>query len=284
MHATHMITTRTRQIGAMSVRSTVMRRAMALLALSVAGASFVGAQENSTFNWDGQLAEGRTVYLHNINGAVTFEAGTGNTVQVTAVKRWRRGDGSRVRIEARQVTSGDVVICALWNDNATCDEDGYHGNRGRDRDDNDDDGVSVDFTVRIPAHARVSASTVNGDLRVDGTNADIEAHTVNGDLEAYSTAGLVEAGTVNGSITVRTAANGTEDLQYSTVNGSVTVHIVSDANLDVNLSTVNGSISSDFPMTLDGRINPRRVRATIGNGGPELRVRTVNGSIRLRKQ
>ena len=107
---------------------------------------------------------------------------------------------------------------------------------------------------------------------------------MNGDLEAYSTAGLVEAGTVNGSITVRTAANGTEDLNYSTVNGSVTVQIVSDANLDVNLSTVNGSISSDFPMTLDGRINPRRVRATIGNGGPQLRVRTVNGSIRLRKQ
>lgn len=261
-----------------------MTMRVALVTLALAAGTIASAQDNSTFKWDAQLVDGRTVFLHNINGAVTFEAGSGNTVEVTAIKRWRRGDGSGVRIEARQVGSGDIVICAFWNDNATCDEDGYHGNRSRDRDDRDEDGVSVEFTVRIPAHARVSASTVNGDLRVDGTRADIEAHTVNGDLEAYSTAGLVEAGTVNGSITVRTAADGTEDLHYSTVNGSVTVQIVSDANLDVNLSTVNGSITSDFPMTLDGRINPRHVRATIGNGGPQLRVRTVNGSIRLRKQ
>lgn len=262
-----------------------IRRAGAALALSFAAATMAGAQERSTFNWDGQLADGRTVVLHNINGAVTFEAGTGNTVEVTAVKRWRRGDGSGVRIEARQLDGGDIIICAFWNEEATCDEDGYHNNRrGRDRDNDDDDDVSVDFTVRIPAYARVDASTVNGDLRVDGTRADIEARTVNGDLEAYSTAGRVEAGTVNGSITVRTAANGTEDLEYSTVNGGVTVQIVSEANLEVDLSTVNGSISSDFPMTLDGRINPRRIRATIGNGGPRLRVRTVNGSIRLRKR
>lgn len=265
-------------------------------ALSLAGSLLVlstlapaaGAQESTTWDWNGQLGNGRTVFLRNVNGDVRFEAGTGNTVEVRAVKRWRRGDPDWVRIEAR-VTSGsnggNIIICALFQERATCDEDGYHGNNDRDRDrdgwrrNND---VSVDFVVKIPANARVDASTVNGQMVVDGTDADIEASTVNGDVEARSARGRVEANTVNGDIVVRTAAP-ESGLDYSTVNGSITIELPAGTNAEVNLSTVNGRINSEFPMTLEGSINPRRIRADIGNGGPTIRARTVNGSIRLRK-
>jgi len=46
---------------------------------------------------------------------------------------------------------------------------------------------------------------------------------------------------------------------------------------------VNGSIETDFPLTVTGRLGPRRVTGTIGNGGRRLALETVNGSIRLRK-
>lgn len=264
-------------------------KSMMALALLALGATGAGAQESTTWNWSGDLGTGRTVYLRNVNGSVRFEAGTGSKVEVTAVKRWRRGDPQDVRIEARVAGSGrgDIIICALWGERATCDEDGYQSNRDRDRRDNDgwrnNNDVSVEFTVRIPANARVDATTVNGDMRVEGTSADIEASTVNGDLEAYSAGGRVEGSTVNGSIIVRNGVTPSQDLEYSTVNGSVTVELPSGTNASVNLSTVNGRITTDFPMTIDGSINPRRIRADIGNGGPRIRVSTVNGSIRLKK-
>lgn len=252
-----------------------------LLAL---GTAVAGAQESTTWDWRGELGAGRTVYLRNINGAVRIEAGTGNTVEVQAVKRWRRGDPDEVRIEARMAGSGngDVIICALWGERAACDESGYNSNRDRRTSSRNDD-VSVQFTVRVPANARVDASTVNGELVIGGVNGSIEASTVNGDVEALSNAGRVRASTVNGSILVRTTVPESDDLEYSTVNGSVTLELPASTNADVHLSTVNGRISTDFPMTLDGNINPRRIRATIGNGGPRLRVSTVNGSVRLRK-
>ena len=256
-----------------------------LLALS---ASTAVAQESTTWDWNGRLAEGRTVFLRNVNGDVRFEAGTGNTVEVRAIKRWRRGDPEWVRVEAR-ITSGsnggNIIICALFHERATCDEEGYHGNNDRDRDrdgwrrNND---VSVEFVVKIPANARVDASTVNGQMIVDGTDADIDASTVNGDVEARSARGRVEANTVNGDVIVRTSAPD-RGLDYSTVNGSITVELPAGTNAEVNLSTVNGRINSEFPMTLEGSINPRRIRADIGNGGPTIRARTVNGNIRLRK-
>ena len=113
-------------------------------------------------------------------------------------------------------------------------------------------------------------------------DADLDATTVNGDVEARSARGRVEANTVNGDIIVRTSAPD-RGLDSSTVNGSFTVELPAGTNAEVNLSTVNGRINSEFPMTLEGSINPRRIRADIGNGGPTIRARTVNGNIRLRK-
>lgn len=264
-----------------------MRRTMtigaAVAALSLATAAGAAAQEQDTFNWRGELGARRTIHLRNVNGEVRFEQGTGRSVEVTAVKRWRRGDPEDVRIEARVTTAGDVIVCALYHERQSCDEDGYHGSRTQVRGWRDNNDVSVDFTVRIPADARVDAATVNGDLFIDGTAGELRAHTVNGDIEARSAGGRVDASTVNGSITVRTAAPGADGLEYETVNGSITIELASGANADMDLRTVNGRISSEFPMTLEGRIDPRRIRASIGTGGPMLRASTVNGSIRIRK-
>ncbi len=252
--------------------------------LVLASAGTIDAQDSRTWDWKGTLGDGRTVYLRNVNGDVRIEAGTGNTVEVRAEKRWRRGDPDDVRIEARQgANGGDVIICAFWNERATCDENGYHSNNDRDRNWNNRNDVSVHFVVTVPVNARVDASTVNGEMVVTGTSGDVDARTVNGDVEARSSKGRVEATTVNGSITVRTSAMNASGLEYSTVNGSITIEMDEGVDAQVNLSTVNGRISSDFPLTLEGSINPRRIRAQLGRGGPTLRASTVNGSIRLRK-
>jgi hypothetical protein len=262
------------------MRHITMLGLTALLALP--GAT-LGAQEQDTWNWNGSIGEGRRVYVHNVNGRVKVETGSGNAVEVTAVKRWRRGDPDDVRIEARMTSggNGDVIVCALWGERSTCDEDGIRRNNeswGRRAND-----VSVDFTVRVPAHARVTANTVNGDVVVAEVRGDVEARTVNGDVEARSTAGRVEARTTNGDIYVAGTLSG-PGVEYRTVNGSITIELPADAKADVELRTVNGRISTDFPVTFDGTINPRRINAAIGGGGPSLVAATTNGSIRLRKR
>ena len=46
--------------------------------------------------------------------------------------------------------------------------------------------------------------------------------------------------------------------------------------------TVNGSIQTDLPITVQGRLTPRRLEGRIGQGGRDRRVETVNGVIRIR--
>jgi hypothetical protein len=261
-----------------------MIRVLALAAAVPMATMTAGAQERDTWEWSGTLAEGRTVFLHNVNGEVRFETGSGNTVEVRAVKRWRRGDPGEVRIEARQSGNGDgnILICAFWNERATCDEDGYRGSNNNRKWTNRDNDVSVEFTVRVPAYARVEANTINGDIRIAEVAGTVRSKTVNGDIEARSTKGRVYANTVNGSITVSGHLD-ESGVEYSTVNGSISIELPADANASVDLSTVNGRIATEFPMTFDGTINPRRIRAEIGAGGATLRARTVNGSIQLKK-
>lgn len=252
-------------------------RGAALGALLTLPAQALHAQDVERVTWNGTLGANRTVYIHNVNGAVRLEAGSGSRVEVEAIKRTRRGDLEDVRIETRE-SNGDIIICALHFEQASCTANGIRGERPR-RLRGDD--VSVEFIVRVPRSAHVDANTVNGDVAIPGVAGTVRAHTVNGDIEARSSEGRVSASTVNGSITV--AGRVDSGVEYSTVNGSVTVELPADTNADADLSTVNGRISTDFPMTFDGTINPRRIRASIGSGGPSLRIRTVNGSIRLRK-
>ncbi len=64
----------------------------------------------------------------------------------------------------------------------------------------------------------------------------------------------------------------------------MTIEVPATLGAEVEMSTVNGRVHTDFPMTVSGRIDPRRLRATIGDGSRRLRLRTVNGNVELRKQ
>jgi len=246
-----------------------------------------GAQQRSTdrdFSWDGRITSGRWLYVRDLNGSIRVERATGDRAEVTAVKRWRRGDPEDVRIETRRLggDDGDVIICAFWTENASCDEDGYRSHSDRNWRNHDND-TSVEFTVRLPAGVRLGVSTVNGGVTVNGATNEVRASTVNGRVSAVSSGGPVNASTVNGDIDVRMRDLGTGDLSYSTVNGSIEIEVPSNLDADVDMRTVNGSLTAEIPIRLQGRVNPRRIRATIGKGGRRLRLETVNGSVELRK-
>ncbi len=201
-------------------------------------------------------------------------------MEVHARLSGRKSDPESVKIEVVEHADG-VTICAVYPSDRGEPNECRPGGRGRMNVRKND--VQVDFTVRVPAGVNFVGRTVNGDLEALGLDGDVEAHTVNGGIDV-STAGLAEATTVNGSITAsiqRADWKGTID--FTTVNGSVTLEMPANLDCDVSISTVNGHISSDFPLTVEGRFSPRHLKGTIGKGGRTLVVKTVNGSVQIRR-
>jgi hypothetical protein len=265
-----------------------MRKLLFVLSLVAATALPAQArQSEDTFTWSGRVAAGRWIRVRNLNGGITVGAASGDKVEVTATKRWRRGDPQDVRVDVKKFGANDenVLVCAIWFDNTVCTERDYevHSNR-RNRNNNND--VSVDFRVLVPKGVKVGVNTVNGTVMVEGATAAVDAQTVNGRIEVTTEGGPVNAETVNGTVRARLGRfDGTEDMSFSTVNGSVVAEFAGDVNADVDLSTVNGSLRTDFEITLTGRLDPKHLRAHIGkSGGPRIRLSTVNGSVELRRR
>ena len=143
----------------------------------------------------------------------------------------------------------------------------------------------MEFEIRVPKGVKVGVWSVNGGVSVDGVSNEVRAGTVNGSVEASSTGGPVQASTVNGSVRATMGRwDGDQDLTFSSVNGSVVAEFTGDIDADIDLSTVNGRFQTDWPVTISGRIDPRRLRATLGKGGRRIRLSTVNGNVELRKR
>src|SRR6266699_2142441 len=131
--------------------------------------------------------------------------------------------------------------------------------------------------------ATAAGRTVNGDVGAADLTGDVEANTVNGSIR-ISTAGYAEAQTVNGEIVASLGrATWSNALEFRTVNGGITLDLPAGLSTEVRATTVNGDIETDFPLTVTGRLGPRSLRGTIGSGGRQLALSTVNGSIKLRK-
>jgi hypothetical protein len=229
------------------------------------------------FTWSGRVA-GEPVWIRNLNGAIAIERATGDSVVVTGQKSWRRSDPESVEIVAVP-SAGSVTICALWTARtAHCGPGGVYEMKGS-KGHND---VAVRFVVRLPAGVALDASTVNGRVTANDVAGTLAIETVNGSVAVSDAGGPVTASTVNGSITAAVAAaSGAHELDLKTVNGSITVRVPLDLDARLEASTVNGKVHSELPLQVMGRINPRRLEATIGRGGTPLRLKTVNGSVTL---
>ena len=231
------------------------------------------------FNWSGTVSPGQTLAVKNVNGFVHAELATGNVIEVTGHKTVHRGDPNSVEIRVAPTANG-VTICAVYlGDGSTSNDcESSHGNHNGGRDNND---VTVDFTVKVPAGVHFAPQTVNGAVRAMGLKSDVQAASVNGNVRVQ-TSGLVRASTVNGSIEATMGASTWDGaLSFSSVNGSIDITMPSGINADVHATSVSGGISSDFPLTMNGSLNKGSVRARIGAGGHELKFSTVNGAITL---
>ena len=107
---------------------------------------------------------------------------------------------------------------------------------------------------------------MNGGMSLSRLAGDVDAHTTNGGLEVE----------LSGD---RWKGSG---LSATTTNGGVTLEIPKNYNAELETGTVNGSVQVDFPITVEGKIS-KKLEATLGDGGPRVRVRTTNGGVHLRR-
>lgn len=248
------------------------------LVLAAATSSLLQASEAPPFNWSGFVAAGKAISIHGINGTIHAERGTSGSVEVFARRTGNRSDPNEVQIQVVQTGDGGVKICAVYPNSGGTDCNGQKNGSGS-RNNND---TQVNFIVKVPAQVNFAGHNVNGDVEIAGILGEAAAHTVNGSVKVTASE-KVEAHTVNGNIVASVTGAARQPMEFHTVNGSIDLTLSSGSSAQLSAHTVNGSLNTDFPITVRGEFGNRSLSGTIGSGGPEIKLSTVNGSVKIHK-
>ncbi|MES2179416.1 MAG: DUF4097 family beta strand repeat-containing protein [Gemmatimonadota bacterium] len=279
------------------MRSSTPYRVLLAVALVVTAAPAV-AQRSSALDDDRWLDECRRGWNDDSRGRAC-------EVRVVPIKLSGRSidvDGRQngsVRVEGWDNT--DVKVVARIQTNAESDRDaadllkdvrinsddrritadGPRTDRGwRNR-----DHWSVSYVVYVPRRFDVALDASNGSLAVTGVNGRMDLRTENGSVTLTDIGGDVRAHTQNGSLSVQLAGAKWDGsgLDAETQNGSVRMGIPSSYAAQIETGTVNGHVTTDFPVTLQGRIG-RTLSLPLNGGGTRLRATTTNGSVTLSRR
>ncbi len=145
--------------------------------------------------------------------------------------------------------------------------------------------VQIRYTIDVPSKTALDAKTTNGDIAVTGVEGKIAARSTNGRVQVEKAADDVEARTTNGGVNVKLSTVKKDGrVSLRTTNGSVRLIMPADANAEIDASTVNGSVSTDFPVEVSGKFVGKRIRGAVNGGGGMIELKTVNGSIHIKKE
>ncbi len=253
-----------------------------LIALSIFGLATVAARAEE---WNKHWQVSGTPELHITAGdaSITVEAGAGGRVEATLItKGWAVGDSGVRVIEHQEGNRIDIEIREPH-------EHFSFGNR------------SAQLTVQVPPQltgyihtgdGSIALRGLRGSIRADTGDGSIHAEDLDGDLKASSGDGSIHARGRFDNLQVHTGDGSVEldavkgsrmngDWKLESGDGSVRLALPRDlaANLDVH--TGDGSIKTNAEVTVNGKIGEHDLRGKLNGGGPQLAVRTGDGSVQI---
>jgi len=129
-----------------------------------------------------------------------------------------------------------------------------------------------------------SLGTTNGDISMSGCTGTASLSTTNGDiLVSGGQVVITRASTTNGDITLDAWTPPSGGASFGTVNGDVSVAFPESLDCVVDASTTNGTVQASG-LQLSGDLGGKGGRLTLGDGGPEVELRTVNGSVSITRR
>jgi len=274
----------------LEIMSTSTRCGVVLLAAAaacVAAPADLSAQARSSDDWCADAYSGRQAWHCEVKeqtmapapALLDVDGGANGSIAIDA---WDRAD---VLVRARVVATADTDAEAQQtvSDVRITTEGGRVRAEGPSR--TGERRWWVSWRMSVPRSQALRLDASNGSIAITGVRADIDAETRNGSLRLRDLGGRVRGSTRNGSVTVDLTGSRWEGdrLDVETTNGSVRVRIPEGYAAHLETGTRNGSVRVDFPITVQGRLN-REVSADIGGGGPTVRVRTHNGSVRIERK
>ena len=135
----------------------------------------------------------------------------------------------------------------------------------------------------------IDADDLSGDTHLGSSSGNINARfSEASSVEAAASSGTIHLENVNGAIHANASSGDVEisgrpmapwDVHSS--SGSVHLHTPGGSNFQLRASASSGGIDVALPLNSQNRDGRHNLDAQVGSGGPEVRVETSSGGIRI---
>jgi hypothetical protein len=258
------------------------------------------------------------LHLTTFDGAIEIRSGEGKTIVVEIEKRGptkeaidelkieTKQDGDRIEIEVKR-PAREIAFFGVGRMSPTAKLIVTMPREGNVMAKSGDGAIRIehvhgrlelktgDGSIRATdIGGQLTLSTGDGSVTLEDVAGDLDVDTGDGSVSVAGTLAAVKLHTGDGSITFR-ASPGTamkEDWSMTTGDGGVAVYLPSDFGAELDAHTGDGSIRNELGLKAeaeDGRDRDtdrerdrRTLKGKLGAGGKVLRIRTGDGSIRLK--
>jgi len=270
----------------------------ALIALVLsAGTSHAAGSVEEQKNWkDTYTVNTATPHLRisNIWGGVKVRTGESGQISVSAVELRSAPDQERfeqsfesIRLDVKTDAYGVSLLVGdpdeRWHRMEQC-----RGCR-----------LDIQFEVLVPPGATIDVGTVmDGRVDIEGVTGSVSASNVNGPVRIDDIRECTSIESVNGRVDVGFATSPVNDCKIASINGDITLDVPEGTGLDIRLDLFNGDLSSqlsagplDLPATIERTMenghDQYRIQKLsglrIGAGGPVYSISSINGDVRIQK-
>jgi DUF4097 and DUF4098 domain-containing protein YvlB len=161
-----------------------------------------------------------------------------------------------------------------------------------------------DGSIRIDrVTGRIELRTGDGSIRASHVSGDLKMHTGDGSINVDGAEGTLDVDTGDGGVSVagrlsevrmhtgdgsiaynaEPGSSMADDWTIATGDGTVTLYLPDGFNAEIDAHTGDGSVSNELKLaSASGDDDRRTVKGRLGSGGRLIRIRTGDGSIRLR--
>jgi DUF4097 and DUF4098 domain-containing protein YvlB len=262
----------------------IRQRAVSSVAITLALATFASAgcdivtadlrsQETSEWHKTYTLDSNGRVEIGNVNGKITVESASGNTVDVVAVKKAKGATPEAAKAALERATIVEEASSSLVKiETKIAKNEGISFNTGN---------LTVEYRVKVPAGAEVKFTTVNGGIDLSGLQGRVTAETTNGGVSARDISGALQASTTNGGLEIALTKVAEGGVKLECTNGGIELKLPRDAKATISASISNGGIDTGGLNLETTESSRRRLEGKLNGGGPRVQLEGVNGGITL---
>ncbi len=211
------------------------------------------------------LGDNATVSLTNITGNITIEGWDQPQAEVRVTKEGG-SEQDRQAVQIKLNSSNDLLSLETSPTRSSP--------------------VETHYELKLPTHVRaVKIKSADSAVKLSQMTGAITVSVQGSSIELKDISGAVRTKIVKGETKATLSQNPGEPQELSSISGDIELRLDGDIHADIIAETIDGEIEADddLELKIEKRVVGQSATVRIGRGGVAVRIKTINGDIRIKK-